>query len=132
MPVGSTYYPRSAFASYSSKNKDEVLARIQGIKTVAPDLDVFFDRATLKPGDRWRDELEKNIQSREVFYLFWSEHAAASEWVSKEWKLALEKRGLDYIQPIPLQRPNVAPPPQELAELHFNDRWLAYMSTQGI
>ena len=127
--AGKTHYPRSAFVSYSRKNTDEVRARLQGIETVAKNLDIFFDVKTLRPGDRWKDELQKNIQNKDVFYLFWSQQAAASEWVTKEWKLALKTRGLDYIQPVPLQEPSVAPPPEELADLHFNDPWLAYLKT---
>ena len=125
--VGKTHYPKSAFASYARKNKDEVFARMQGIQTVAKNLEIFVDVLTLRAGDRWQDELCKNIQNRDVFYLFWSQQAATSEWVTKEWQLALKLRGLDYIQPVPLEEPRIAPPPAELAELHFNDPWLAYL-----
>ena len=128
--VGTTHYPRSAFASYASENRADVMERIQGMKVVAPDLDIFLDIMSLRSGQRWLDELEKNIGSRDVFYLFWSQQAAESEWVEKEWRLALAKRGLDYINPVPLDEPDIVPPPSELSGLHFNDAWLGYIKYQ--
>lgn len=128
--VGTTHYPRSAFASYASENRADVMERIQGMQVVAPDLDIFLDVLSLRSGQRWLDELEKSINGRDVFYLFWSQQAAESEWVEKEWRLALAKRGLDYINPVPLDEPDSVPPPTELAGLHFNDAWLGYIKYQ--
>lgn len=125
--VGIANYSKTAFASYASENRDEVMARIQGMQVVMPRLDIFLDVLSLRSGQYWLAELEKNIATREVFYLFWSPQAAASEWVEKEWRLALEMRGLDYICPVPLAEPEKVPPPSELAELHFNDAWLSYI-----
>ena len=45
------------------------------------------------------------------------------EW---EWKLALRKKGLGFIDPVPLEDPDKVPPPAELADLHFGDKWLAF------
>ena len=39
---------------------------------------------------------------------------------------ALEKRGLGFIDPVPLESPQLSPPPVELASKHFNDPWLAF------
>ena len=119
---------RTAFASYASADRDAVLARIQGIQKAAPQLDVFVDVLKLRSGQYWAEELWKEIPSRDVFYLFWSQNAMASAWVEKEWRCALETRGLDFIDPVPLQPPDKAPPPQELASKHFNDWVLAFMS----
>ena len=38
--LGETYYPRSAFASYASDNRQDVAERIQGMQAVAPKLDL--------------------------------------------------------------------------------------------
>ena len=121
-------YPKTAFASYASENRDEVLTRIQGMKKVAPDLDVFLDVLSLRSGDNWREKLESHVPTKDTFYLFWSQSAAQSEWVEREWRLALNRRGLNYIDPVPLEEPDTAPPPEELNELHFSDAFLAYIA----
>lgn len=118
---------RKAFASYASADRAEVLARIQGIQKAAPDLTVFLDVASLRSGQYWETELWNVIPSNDIFYLFWSDNAARSEWVEKEWRCALESRGLDFIDPVPLASPEEVPPPKELASKHFNDWVLAYM-----
>jgi hypothetical protein len=118
---------RSAFASYSSKDRNEVLARIQGLQKAMPSLDVFYDHLKLRSGQNWQTELLKVIPTHDVFYLFWSANARNSEWVDKEWRCALKTRGLEFIDPIPLCTPQQAPPPKELAGKHFGDWVLAFM-----
>ena len=67
--------------------------------------------------------------TRDVMYLFWSEAASRSKWVEWEWRYGYEKRGIDFIDPCPLDPPSKVPPPKELADLiHFDDWVLAYMS----
>ena len=74
-----------------------------------------------------RERLAKaEISRRDVFYLFWSTNASKSKEVDKEWRLALELRGPDYIDPVPLESPKLVPPPAELAHKHFNDWTLMY------
>lgn len=113
-----------AFVSYATKDKEEVLSRVQGMKKVAPDLDVFMDSFSLKSGEDWMEKLEENIAKRDVFYLFWSIPASESEMVATEWKLALKTKGIEYIDPIPLEDPEICPPPKELNSLHFNDIYM--------
>jgi len=119
---------RTAFASYSSKDRDLVLGRIQGMHQIAPDLDIFLDVVTLRSGQRWAEELYKRIPTSDVFYLFWSPNARTSQWVEKEWRCALETKGIEFIDPVPLVSPDLAPPPAELGAIHFNDWHLAFMS----
>lgn len=118
---------KRAFASYATADRDAVLARIQGIQKALPDLDIFLDVVSLRSGEKWADRLEHEVASRDVFYLFWSASARASEWVEREWRAALKARGIDYIDPVPLADPKTVPPPPELAAAHFNDWVLAYM-----
>jgi hypothetical protein len=118
---------RKAFASYASADRDSVLPRIQGIQKAVPGMQIFFDVASLRSGQYWEKELWKVIPANDVFYLFWSANARASEWVEKEWRCALSTRGLDFIDPVPLEAPNKVPPPKELAEKHFNDWVLAFL-----
>ncbi|HOG47542.1 MAG TPA: toll/interleukin-1 receptor domain-containing protein, partial [Anaerolineae bacterium] len=112
---------RTAFASYADEDYDEVMARIQGMKKVRPDLDVFIDKTSLRSGDRWQERIVHEIERRDILYLFWSKPASISEWVKLEWSTALERRGLEHISPVPLVSPKVAPPPKELEALHFGD-----------
>lgn len=121
---------RRAFASYASNDRDGVLARVQGMQKVMPHLDIFLDVLSLRSGQDWEHELTTVIPASDVFYLFWSEHARRSTWVEKEWRCALSTRGLDFIDPVPLSPPDVAPPPPELAGKHFNDWVLAFMRGQ--
>ena len=117
---------RSAFVSYCSDDLEQVTAIIQGIRAVRPDLDIFFDVDSLHSGEKWKHTLEKEIPSRDVLFLCWSQSAKDSEWVNYEWNLALEHKGLDAIQPIPLELPSLCPPPEKLDGLHFNDKYLYY------
>ena len=117
---------KSAFASYASADRDEVLRVIQGLEKAAPQLDVFLDVATLRAGEKWEQRLWDEIPARDVFYLFWSHNAQKSEWVEKEWRCALKARGTDFIDPVLLEGPDLAPPPKELSDHHFNDWTLAF------
>ena len=119
-----------AFASYASPDRDEVLARIQGIQKAAPSLEIFLDVLSLRSGQHWETELRERIPANDVFYLFWSANAKKSEWVEKEWRCALETRGLEFIDPVPLVAPELAPPPAELSSKHFND-WVLAFRRQG-
>jgi hypothetical protein len=117
---------RSAFASYASQDRSRVVARIQGMQKVLPDLEVFLDVLSLRSGERWKERLEKEILARDVLFLFWSPAAMSSEYVEWEWRQALALRGLEFIDPIPLESPEKAPPPDELKGKHFRDWTLAF------
>lgn len=119
---------KRAFASYASEDREEVLARVQGITKALPDLELFLDVLALRSGEKWEERIREEISTRDVFYLFWSLAASRSRWVDWEWRTALVVRGRDYIDPVPLQPASIAPPPVELADLHFNDWTLALRS----
>jgi len=118
---------KTAFASYASQDRKEVLSRVQGMCKANQNLDVFLDVLSLRSGQNWEKQTSLQILSRDVFYLFWSRSAAASKMVEREWRLALENRGLEYIDPVPIESPDIAPPPIELSNLHFHDYYLAYI-----
>ncbi|MDK2745301.1 MAG: HEAT repeat domain-containing protein [Nitrospira sp. BO4] len=123
---------KSAFASYASENRNEVLGRIQGMLKILPDLDVFLDVASLRSGEKWESRLQEEIVARDVLYLFWSLAASQSTWVEREWRTALAMKGMDFIAPVPLESPAKVPPPPELACLHFNEWTLAYRSNSSV
>lgn len=121
---------RSAFISYASADRAKVVARIQGIQLACPDIDLFFDVESLRRGEAWEPRLYQEITSRDLFYLFWSQNAAASEWVQRELQYALSQKTEDYIEPIPLEGPDLCPPPPSLSGKHFNDWTLRYLNNQ--
>lgn len=108
---------RSVFASYSSNDRDEALRVKLHLEPLG--IDVFVDVLSLRAGSDWASRLEREISARDRFYLLWSEAARRSEWVEREWRYALTRRGLDFIDPIALADPRDVPPPGELASLHF-------------
>jgi hypothetical protein len=120
------YRFQSAFASYASADREQVITVLQGLKKAVPQMDVFLDVCSLRAGDRWEQELMRQIPSRDVFYLFWSAAASKSRWVDREWRYALAARGIEFIDPIPLVDGARVPPPPELAELHFGDPLLRF------
>jgi len=124
--VQSLRHIQKAFASYANADRNEVLARIQGMQKILPDLKVFLDVLDLRSGQDWAKRLWQVIPDNDVFYLFWSSHAKASEWVEKEWRCALNTRGEEFIDPVPLVSPVDVPPPIELSAKHFNDWVLAF------
>ena len=122
---------RKAFASYARKDRVEVLNRVQGMEAAYKGLRVFVDVAALRSGQNWEKELSQRVSDADVFYLFWCRHASKSKWVSKEWHWALQAKGENFIDPIPLETPELAPPPKELAAKHFNDPLLAFIAAAG-
>jgi hypothetical protein len=55
---------RKAFASHASADRDEVLARLQGIRKAGAYLDIFFDVLKLRSGQTWQEEIERLIPVR--------------------------------------------------------------------
>lgn len=117
---------RRAFASYASKDRAEVLRRVQAFKIAG--ISVFQDVLDLSPGDRWERELYRRIDDCDVFLLFWSNAASQSVWVGKEIAYALARKEGIAIQPVPIEGPPIVPPPASLQGLHFNDALLAHIA----
>ncbi len=112
----------SAFVSYASDDRGKVASLIQGMKAARPDLDVFFDISNIRSGEKWEERLRKEIDERDVLFLCWSTNASRSDWVDKEWRYALSRKGPDGVEPLPLERQGKCPPPpEELNGKYFND-----------
>lgn len=114
----------SAFVSYASQDRKRVAMIIQGMKKARPDMDVFFDVESLRSGDDWESALWHEIDKRDVLFLCWSKSARDSQWVDAEWRYALKQKGSECIEPVPIDPPEVCPPPIELNKKHFNDKLL--------
>ena len=121
----------SAFVSYASEDRNRVAAIIQGMRKARPDLDIFFDVENLRSGQKWQETLKDEITGRDVLFLCWSNFAKASQWVDMEWRYALERKGEEGIEPIPIESPDVCPPPAELQQKHFNDKMLYIIKATG-
>ena len=112
------------------KIEGKCLRRVQAFRIAG--ISVFQDVLDLDPGQRWERALYREIDLCDVFLLFWSRAAAASEWVAKEIDYALNrKRGDDErppaIQPVPIEGPPPTPPPAALRHVHFNDALLTHI-----
>ncbi len=113
---------RTAFASYSSQDRQRVLDRLASVR-ISAGLEVFLDCLSLRPGEEWKPRIAKEIRSRDQFLLFWSQAASRSEWVTWEWQTALDEKGKPEMQVHPLE--NNVPPPAKLSNLHFGDVFIA-------
>lgn len=118
--------PRTAFASYATKDRRSVLGRVRSLQ-IHTGIDVFLDCMSIRPGEEWKTEVVKQIHDREVFWLFWSRRAKESGWVEWEWRQALAAKTLLGIQPHPLEPSDLAPPPPELADLQFGSAYECYI-----
>jgi hypothetical protein len=121
---------QSAFISYASEDRAEVMPRVQAL--AAAKIEVFMDVVELEPGERWEKGLYKRIDDCDVFFLFWSTAAKESEWVRKEVTYARHKKGDDEkappeIIPIIIEGPPPVEPPPGLHFLHFNDKYIYLM-----
>lgn len=114
----------SAFVSYASQDRERVARIIQGMKKIRPDIDIFFDVDSLRSGEYWENVLMHEIEKRDILFLCWSHSAKQSKWVDKEWRYALDNKGIDCIEPIPIESPSLCPPPKELNKKHFDDNLL--------
>jgi TIR domain len=119
--------PTSAFASYSTSDRQEVMSRVRSLQ-IFTGIDVFLDCLSLQPGDEWKPKLEREIRDRDVFWLFWSRNAQKSKWVDWEWRTALNLKTINKIQPHPLEPMEIAPPPKELSDLQFGTLYEWYTS----
>lgn len=117
--VTSSYVPyQSIFCSYS--HQDAAVAK--RVERVCRSLGMTYlrDSVTLRSGEDWTVELLALIERADVFQLFWSQSAATSAFVEKEWRHAQElgRVAERFIRPVYWTEPMPAPPP-ELAHLHF-------------
>ena len=108
-----------AFVSYASEDRAAVLARVQMLRLASIE---YFQDIDMDPGQRWEQELYRQIDRCDLFLLFWSQAAKDSNWVRGEvqYALGLGKRTPD-IRPVVVEGPPVPLPWDELAHLHFND-----------
>jgi hypothetical protein len=118
-PLGTASRYRMAFISYASKDRPQVLRRVQMLRAVG--ISFFQDIFDLVSGERWEEALYENIEKSDVMFLFWSQAAKGSRWVEREWRTGLERKGDKYICPVPIEGSPMPEPPAEFKHLHFGD-----------
>jgi hypothetical protein len=100
----------------------------------ALEIEYFQDVLSLPPGQRWERELYRNIDVSNIFMLFWSKAARRSEWVEKEVRYALmRKGGVDENPPeiVPIILENESPP-SYMPEYHFRDPFVFFIMAAEI
>lgn len=118
-----------AFISYASRDREEVLRRVQMLTAIG--IRCFQDLLNLDPGDRWAQKLFHHIDESDVMFLFWSSAAKDSKWVKKEWMYALQKKGEEFIRPVIIEGPPIPKPPAKLKHLYFSDKILYFLKTDN-
>jgi len=89
--VGSAASRRATYRVFISyAHKDRVIAQMFEALLGTTGLQVFLDTKTLEAGDVWPDRLKTEILASDRVYLLWSAQAKASEWVEKEYRMALQ------------------------------------------
>ena len=79
---------RKVFISYA--HEDEATARAMASAYRAQGTAYFFDHHSLESGAVFNEEIRKNIEESDLFLLLWSQHAARSEYVGREYRHALK------------------------------------------
>ncbi|HEX2211219.1 MAG TPA: toll/interleukin-1 receptor domain-containing protein [Longimicrobium sp.] len=114
---------RTAFASYASEDRIDVLERVSSIRRSAG-LEVFVDVVSLRMGDEWNPELDRHIRESDRFLLFWSENTPKSKWVTWERQKAVELHGEDVLELHLLRYTPINQVPVDLRRYHFNDIYI--------
>jgi TonB family protein len=75
---------RKVFVSYSSIDR----VRTNGLGLLLEGLghQVFHDHRTIKPGMKWEAALQEGLDQADSLMVFWTKHAARSDWVRKEFE----------------------------------------------
>ena len=115
-----------AFACFAPEDRARVHEQMKAFEKISPGVEVFLEAPALRAQRDGLSRFLEMVSSVDVFYLFWSRESAASNQVKREWRYALRLRGIDFIDAILLDSPEVAPPPPELATLHDGDWRAAY------
>ena len=103
--------PKGVFISYSRVNGDVVTIAAKLLR--AGGATVFQDVVDIEYGSDWQEALAKAIRQCERVLVFWSLAASTSEWVEREWRMAL--RAGKRIVPMLLDK---TPLPAELSRFN--------------
>ena len=80
---------KKVFMSYAHQDIEKVRPYAHAYKVEGREY--FFDRDSLIIGDVYEEKILANINTSDLFLLFWSKHAAVSDYVKKEFMAALKR-----------------------------------------
>jgi CheY-like chemotaxis protein len=108
------------YCSYS--HDDTRIAEHIDAVTHMPGHEFLRDVHTLRRGQDFSEENLHLIEQADAFQLFWSKHAAESEYMAKEWHhaLMLNEKPPTFIRPVYWDDPFDAAIPPELQPVHFS------------
>ena len=107
---------RRIFVSYSHEDST-IVDRLEAAYRALGD-DYLRDIRMLRSGEVWSEALEGKIEEADVFQLCWSNPARQSEFVTREWRYALDLKRPRFIRPVYWDQPMPAIP-GDLGHLHF-------------
>ncbi len=81
---------KGVFISYSHADKDFIAPVVKLIRGLRQDL-VFQDYDNLELGKPWEPQLLEALAGAGMVVVFWCSHSAQSDWVKKEYRLAIQK-----------------------------------------
>ena len=81
---------KGVFISYSHEDKDFIAPVVKLIRGLRQDL-VFQDYDNLEVGKPWEPQLLQALAKAGLVVVFWCSHSAKSDWVKKEYRLAIEE-----------------------------------------
>lgn len=72
------------FISYSRADRP----RVAGLASLLEALEhhIFMDQRSIRPGKRWQETLEQELEAADALLVFWTRHAARSDWVRREYE----------------------------------------------
>ena len=103
--------PRTVFVSYSRKDSDRIQQAVALLE--AGGAQVFRDIDDIEFGDDWEEVITRKLQECERVMIFWSANAKASDWVGREYTIALTQQ--KRLVPVLLDS---TPLPPELSKYH--------------
>jgi hypothetical protein len=116
---------RTVFASYSHSDKAIVDRCVNVYRALG--IYVFVDKDSLLSGQDFERRIFREIENTDLFQLYWSFNALASEWVTKEWNYArklansVDRKGENFIRPVVWEPPKPPPLPEPLSHLHYGN-----------
>lgn len=108
---GGVTVQRTVFVSYARKDSERIQQAVALLE--AGGATVFRDIDDIEFGDEWEEVIIRKLEECERVMVFWSIHAQASEWVGKEYTIALAQQ--KRMVPVLLDD---TPLPAELGKYH--------------